>query len=447
MNAKEIMKKIIDNGYDCYYIGGMVRNKLMGLDITDTDIVTSATPEQLKEIFTDCCSCGNNFLVTLIDNIEVATYRKDKDECAEVIYSLKEDVMRRDFTINGIAMDINGNICDYVGGKSDIENKILRCIGDPIRRFKEDPVRIIRGLRFASIYGLTIEENTSEGMHYCRHLLNNVPKERFLKELEKVFVTNKAYDFLKLLLKYDILFYYFPSLKGLVLDGGKYHNETVIEHSLLAVKMLDGINVNTLKMKLSALYHDVGKQKYFIKDGVYHFYNHNINGVPYIEKDLSGLKCTNDVIEFVKTLAIRHMDSIWANDVYDSSKELSKKAIRKLAVRLYNSNVDVFDWLLLKYADRKANVRKSEYTTLDYYDQMYSDILKILNEEHTFCISDLSLSGHDIMEICNIKPGPKVGYYLKLLFDNVIDEVVENDKEKLTQFLINILETESMYEK
>ena len=169
-----IIKKLQRANYEAYFVGGCVRDELMNKTPKDWDIVTSATPEKIKEVFGETVTCGNNFLVSIVDGHEVATYRKDKADHADVATSLKEDVLRRDFTINGLARTVDGDVIDYVGGVQDIEHRVLRAIGNPIDRFIEDPVRILRGLRFASVMDLGIHYKTQEAMELALPLLDDV---------------------------------------------------------------------------------------------------------------------------------------------------------------------------------------------------------------------------------------------------------------------------------
>ena len=441
MNEKEIQEHILNNGYECYEIGGCVRNRLWNLPVTDIDLVTNATPEELGDIFegmASTCSCGNTFLVTIIDGIEVSTYRKDKADHAEVARTLKEDVIRRDFTINALAEDKHGYIIDLVDGIQDAKNKILRAIGKPIERFIEDPVRILRGLRFASIYNLEISENTKRDMQLAITLLDEVPMERFKLEMKKAFSSTQAYKFVNYLLELGIFYNYFPSLKKLIKDGGKYHGETVIEHALLTIKSLDDIGCTDWKLKISGLYHDIGKIYHdFDEDGNVHFKAHNLNGNTELVEDLSHLKLSQDEIDYVQCLKNCHM---WSVKLDDDS--INKKSVRKLKAELIQHEVDVKDWFILRYADKKSNLRrKPDECNWIIYRKRYREILDALKNHHVFSIKDLEINGLEIMKICNIKQGgPIVGKYLKTLYNAVMEEQVYNKKEYLIEYLINIKE-------
>ena len=427
--ARNILNILQKNNYEAYIIGGAIRNYLCGLESSDFDIVTSATPEQICELFQKSATVGNNFLVTLIDDIEVATFRKDKVDCAEVAKTLEEDVSRRDFTINAIAYDVNKNIfIDLIGGMQDLNNKILRFIGNPDKRIIEDPVRILRGIRFASQFNLKIEQETFYAMVRNKHLLQEIPRERIFLEIKKAFsLSGCSYRFLTLLKELGIFRYIFPTILELEgLDGGKHHRETVFEHSLYAVKALD--NSKNWKLKLAALYHDCGKKYYEIdEDGNFTFKQHHSAGLCDLGLDLlHGLKLSNEYFMYIRTLVAHHMSSI------DSSK-----STKKLCAKLYASGVNIKDFILLRYADKKSNMAR-ENITFSEARCNYKKCLKVLNEKPPFCVKDLEISGKDVMSILNLTPSPKVGKILRDIFEKVLNEELENKRDILLDYLTHL---------
>jgi len=431
-----ILNKLIDNGYEAYVIGGAVRQILFDRhkvfadkqDIKDFDIVTSATPEQVEELFYrdagSVVTCGNNFLVTLIDGIEVATYRTDKADSAEVAHTLKEDVARRDFTINAIAWDIiNGEVVDYNQGVIDLDNRILRFIGEPSRRITEDPVRMLRGIRFASQYNLDIEKETFFAIFQHRYLLKDIPAERIQQEIVKAFKHNNTHRFLTLLEEFEMLDILFPNLQRLRgQDGGKYHNETVLNHCFNAVRAID--DCGNYKLKLASLYHDMGKYHVILNDkNEVTFKGHNCIGGTFIEYDLKEhLKFSNDIVDYVVSLSKLHMDCID-----------TKKSIRKLMVKLTEKNIPIRDFILLRYSDNKGDVKEST----DFRDswKSYKLCIKVLNEKPPFNVKSLAINGKDVMERFNMEPSPRVGEILRTLFEKVIDETIQNTREDLMCYL------------
>jgi tRNA nucleotidyltransferase (CCA-adding enzyme) len=254
-----IIRTLNVNQYEAFIVGGACRDFILGKDPKDFDIATSATPEQIKNLFPSAVTGGNSFCVSFVNAVEVATYRKDRADHAEIANTLEEDVIRRDFTMNALAYSpISCGFEDYVGGLEDLQNRTLRFVGEPERRIIEDPVRILRGIRFASVYNLRIEKETYFEMFRLRHLLKDIPKERILLEVTKAFKSNNTHRFLTLLEEMEMLEYVFPSMVELKnIDGGGYHAETVRSHCFNAVKAIEDKH---WLLKLAALYHDVGKQ-------------------------------------------------------------------------------------------------------------------------------------------------------------------------------------------
>lgn len=432
IEGANIIRELQNANYEAYFVGGCVRDELMNKTPKDWDIVTNATPEQIKEVFGETVTCGNNFLVSIVDGHEVATYRKDKADHADVATSLKEDVLRRDFTINGLARTVEGDVIDYVGGVQDIEHRVLRAIGNPIDRFIEDPVRILRGLRFASVMDLGIHYKTQEAMELALPLLDNIPTERFHNELIKVFSTNSAYKFIKYLLNYGIFYKFFPSMKKLIKDGGKYHGETVIEHCIDTVMHLDLIGNTNPKLKLAGLYHDIGK--------IYHEYNennevvflaHNTKGDEELISDLRRLHFSNEVIDYVKMLKDTHMFTVKLDD-----GTINKKQVRKLYARLTEHNVLLKDWFKLRYADKKANRKKSDnMPSWANYRKTWKDYCRCFADYHCFSITDLEINGKDVMSEFGLEQGKQVGVLLKEAYVAVLDDIVPNNREELIAFL------------
>ena len=420
-----ILNLLYSGGYEAYVIGGAVRDELMGRTPKDYDIVTSASPEEVMNIFPRSEKVGNCFPVVLVGDIEVATYRIDVGEGAEITQSLEEDVIRRDFTINTIAS--NGNhFLDHVGGLKDIENRILRFVGDPITRIKQDPLRMLRGIRFAAQYNLEIETETFFAIQECKELFKEIPGERISQEIIKIFKTNHAYKFLEILDQMELLQYVFPNLmriKGI--DGGDYHRETVLNHCFYAVKALD--ETKNWKLKLAALYHDIGKYKPEINEkGFNVFKDHCRHGSDFIRQDLGDyLKFPTNVVTYVRLMSEYHMDCID-----------SKRTIKRLYTKLLEHNILLKDFLYLRYADKKGNLKS--HTDFKETREKYKECLEILNEKQPFSVRDLEIDGHDVMQELGIQPGRKIGEILNKLFELVQDEIITNERDVLLIHLIHV---------
>lgn len=429
--AINIIKALKKHGYQAYLVGGCVRDALLGQDIQDYDITTNATPEDIKEVFGDTTVCGNNFLVSIVDNIEVATYRIDLEDKAIKALTLEDDLIRRDFTINALVMDASNNILDIVGGKQDLTNRTLRFIGNPKTRIIEDPVRIIRGLRFMAKYNLLPEINTHFAMLKNRDLVKNIPFERIKGEIIKAFSTYNAYKFVQLLDEYELLEYIFPSIYNLKgINGGKHHHETVYTHCINALKVIDD-NKHSYILKLACLYHDAGKVQHTLNNfGEIIFRGHNKLSEILAYNDLVRLKFSNSDINTISKLCYIHMFHILDRD----RVTVIPKRFKKLIVELNNYNLDLKHWLLIRYSDKKANML-TDFTFIDIL-KVYRQMIKILKTKPPFSVKDLEVNGYDIMKY-NLS-GRQIGEALNILLEKVIAGKIENNKEQLLEVLDNV---------
>lgn len=426
--AIRILQTLKNNGYEAYFIGGCVRDTYLGIPVKDYDITTNATPDQVADVFGETVTCGNNFLVSLVDGIEVATYRMDKTDSAVHADTLDEDVIRRDFTINGVAMDEEGYLIDLVGGIKDLKQKVLRFIGTPSKRIIEDPIRILRGLRFMSKFRLTPEYETHYAMLRYRDLLHTLPKERIREEVVKAFKDN-AYEFVKLLDEYELLQFVFPAVHALKgINGGVHHKETVFTHCMNALKAIDFPNISVY-VKLSALYHDTGKVNFRLDEyGNPLFYSHEEHSKILAEEDLYTLMFPSKVVHTVSSLCALHMFPIL--DI--KGETVSTKRAKKLLVITEHEGVSIKDFIRVRYADKKANMQKSN-VNFSYYKSLFRQILKVINTKPPFSVKDLAVSGYDMMDMGFV--GREIGIALNILLEKVIDEELENDHDCLMEYI------------
>ncbi|MBQ6539196.1 MAG: CCA tRNA nucleotidyltransferase [Bacilli bacterium] len=214
-DALKLITMITDSGFDAYIVGGFVRDYIMGIESNDIDVTTNAKPKDLREIFKDSVSPQEDYgsVTVMFNNVryEITTYRKEigyisnrKPDRIEYIDDLYEDIIRRDFTVNSLCMDNKGNIIDLLGSRKDIENKVIKCIGDPDHKFSEDAFRILRAIRFATVLDFDIEENTSKAINNQKHLLKNLSYYRKKEELDKIFTSKNVCRGVRLLLKYGL---------------------------------------------------------------------------------------------------------------------------------------------------------------------------------------------------------------------------------------------------
>ena len=328
----ELLEK---RGYECFLVGGCVRDMLMGIEPHDIDITTNATPDEVKAVFADFHTLDigiKHGTVTVINDsepIEITTYRKEstysdgrRPDAVTFSRHINDDLSRRDFTSNAIAYSPSVGIVDPFGGMADIENKILRCVGTPTERFTEDSLRILRGLRFASVLGFSIDKATEEAMYSCRELINIVSPERIFTEISKLICGKNAGTIIS---RYsDILAVALPEIKDM--KGFEQHNfhhiYDVLNHT---AKVVDSV-YPAVDLRFAALFHDCGKPDCFSIDenGVGHFYSHASISGRKAEEALTRLRCDNATKDKVVKLVKIH-DTPIEPDSKIVKKKLQKK--------------------------------------------------------------------------------------------------------------------------
>ena len=316
--ASETAVKMLRNcGFEAFLIGGSVRDYIMNLPIGDIDITTSATPTEVKETFKDFrvieTGIKHGTVTVLIDNepLEITTYRSEgtysdnrHPDSVTFSKSLKDDVIRRDFTMNGIAFDFQDGFVDLVGGIDDIKSKTIRAIGDAETRFREDALRILRALRFSSVLGFSIEESTANAIHKCKDLLKNISAERIQVEFSKLICGKNAYSVLK---EYaDVICMFIPELEKCVdfQQVNRHHIYDVYTHTLKALEQ----SKNDLHIRLALFLHDIGKPyvAHFDENGEQHYYSHPKKSAELAEKILTRLRFDNETKNAVVTLVKMH---------------------------------------------------------------------------------------------------------------------------------------------
>lgn len=414
-------------GHEAYLVGGCVRDAIMGNEMNDFDITTSATPDEMKVAFANERTFDTGIkhgTITLYynhENIEITTYRVDGEyidnrhpENVEFTKSLKNDLMRRDFTMNAIVYNENEGYVDIFGGVSDIENKIIRAIGDPVKRFNEDALRILRGIRFSSTLGFTIEENTKKAMLECKDLLHNISAERISVEINKMLLGKNVKN--AILENYEILGEIIPELKQMHGFDQKnpWHIYDVLTHTVIAVE-------NTplkLHLRLSALLHDTGKVHTFTADenGVGHFYNHGEKSTEIAQTYLNNYKYDNATKEKVLKLVKIHDMRI------EEDKLFIKKQLNRLGTERF------FDLVDLQEADNLA--QNPEKTRLEHFKILREIANEILNENECTSLKTLAINGSDLIKDGHT-PGKNLGIILDTILSEVIEERLPNEKDAL----------------
>jgi tRNA nucleotidyltransferase (CCA-adding enzyme) len=428
----KIITTLIKNGFEAYYVGGAVRDLIMNKKPKDWDIVTSATPTDIKYIFKDrnIKLVGESFKVVIVDGVEVATYRKDRyfglsDKNVEISYAktLEEDLARRDLTINAIAMTTSGKFIDPFNGIFDIKNKVIKFVGDPTERIYEDPCRILRAFRFCCLFDeCSIDKDTFLALVKYSHLVSYISPERIRLELMKVLTYEKPSAFFVHLRNHKILLSIFPWLNNCYgFNGGDHHKETVWLHSMIAG---DWLPKSKPLLRLAGYLHDVGKP--YAWDGK-NFLNHESVGAIRVETDLTKLKFSSEEIKYITALIREHMSFIAI---------VKPKGIRRMLVRFKKEGINWKDFILLKIADRNANLKKTNFKPKGIKFLVFKVYNQIKVKEQPFAVKDLAINGHDIMLWLDITPGPKVGEELNRLFELVLDSPELNTKKNLTQEII-----------
>lgn len=433
-----VLERLREKGQEGYLVGGCVRDLSLNRQPKDFDLTTSARPEELEEIFADkkLILLGKAFgTVGILVNdelIETTTFRADgtykdgrRPEEVRFSKSLEEDLKRRDFTINAMAMDLDGKIYDPYGGQVDLANKLIRAVGDPLVRFEEDKLRILRALRFAATYDFTIEEKTHAAIKEKSKDINQVSKERIRDELNKILLLDSPSKGIYLLEETGLLEEIIPELMPTVgfVQLSPYHDKDLFDHILETVDRTP----KKLHIRLAALLHDIGKVSTMSVDenGVGHFYGHDKLGAAMAREILKRLRYDKKTIESVSLLIDRHMKA---------SPQMGPKGLKRI-IRLVGEDL-IFDLMDLMVADLLATKKDRDPSFLL---ERKKQIQEILDSKTLIDKKSLAISGRDLLDL-GYKEGKFLGQTLDYLTDQVIDEKIANDREDLLKLARQIQE-------
>ncbi|MDP3057429.1 MAG: HD domain-containing protein [bacterium] len=457
--VKSIIKKLESGGFEAFVVGGCVRDLLTGNPPAggphDWDITTNARPEEIQKIFPHNF-CNNKFgTVTAVTGakkeslkeIEITTYRtegayRDKrwPEKVEFVGKLEDDLARRDFTINAIAMNAKGKTIDPFGGAEDIEKKIIKAVGDPDQRFNEDALRLARAIRFAcqlssvggkirqladkdfkdklSPLSWKIEEKTFNAIKKHSKSMAMISLERTRDEFTKIILSEYPAEGVELLKETGLLGYIVPELeKGIGVSQNRHHIYTIYEHAILSLKYCPS---EKLEVRLAALFHDIAKPEAKRGAGLdATFYNHDIMGANAVKRILSRLKFSNEAIEKTSHLVRNHM-------FFYNVDEVSEAGIRRLIKRAGKENLK--DLIDLRIADRLGSgVPKAKPYKLRHLEYLIDKVSR-----DPISVKMLKLNGNDIIKILKIKPSPIIGAILNVLLAEVLEDPKLNTKKYLT---------------
>ena len=436
-NIKTIMRTIINDGGEAYIIGGAVRDTLLGLKPHDYDVFTNLTGERLLKLFPDSKIIGNedrqqNILTVIVDGVEVSQFRQNGDR-TEVGTSLIAHQKTCDFTINSIAIDINGEIVETQEshyGMLDIKLKRINFVGNPLDRINEDPLRILRGIRLeCKLVEFSMTDESVLAILNTINSLNKLSKERIRDELIKIIPTENGFELLE---QFGILKLLIPELElAKSIDGGEEHNENVYEHLVNSFKNMSNIT-SDYRLLLSALLHDIGKVFTATKDETgTHFFEHESKGADYVERWLTNYKFTNEDINFVSTLVKMHM---W----HHNDGTTNNNFIKKINI-LKSAGISVMDFVMIGYADCQGNLKNDRLKFCDFMrtEKFLPRYISILEKKIPFKISDLAINGYDVMKTG--LQGKEVGDVLNYIFERVTEGYVINRRDLLLTELKNYI--------
>lgn len=449
--ARKVISKLMQSGYEAYLVGGCVRDALLEKEPHDVDIATDADPKTVMKIFGKCAKptgLKHGTVTVFIDHesFEITTYRTerytqaDHQRLASVQWAstIEQDLSRRDFTINAMAYSPEKGLVDPYHGASDLLNHRLKCVLDPIQRFNEDALRILRGYRFAVTLDLEIEKRTLSAMESMKSLINTCSKERIWNELDKIFrypVSRKGLEFL-----FSTIFpVIFPELEPCIGFDQKnpYHEKTLDHHIIDMILNIDEFYEQNQEleilmpiedMKFAALFHDIGKPETqtFDEYGVAHYLGHAQRSTEITKKILRRF-------HFPKTRMNRILTLIEDHQIQWPTKT------SKLRKKVYNkSEVTCMNILAFQICDKKSH-RGSEEAVYEYYQ-----ILKILPEFHKDPAllgsekNKCAITGKDVMEILDLVPGIEVGKVLELIKDEILEGSLMNDRNKIRNRLFEM---------
>ncbi|MFR8172919.1 MAG: CCA tRNA nucleotidyltransferase [Marvinbryantia sp.] len=441
-HVKQIIGKLEAAGFEAFAVGGCVRDSILGREPDDWDITTSARPQQVKELFRRTVDTGiaHGTVTVMLDKTgyEVTTYRIDGEYAdnrhpKEVSFTdnLTEDLRRRDFTVNAMAYSETRGLIDAFGGVRDLQDGVIRCVGDAKERFGEDALRILRAVRFSAQLGFSIDEKTQAAARKMAANLRSISAERIQAELVKLLVSphpeilGKAYEL-------GITAVVLPEFDAMMEtpQNHKHHIYNVGEHTLKALEYAENDRI----IRLAVLCHDFGKPATrTTKDSVDHFYGH-----PAVSEELAGkmlrrLKFDNDTIRKVKVLVRLHDAKPPLNDetltkLHSGERAVSEKSVRRLVYRctreLFPSLMQVCGADVLAQSD----YRKTEKLLL--LEQMYDIYEEILQKEQCLSLKELAVSGRDLIG-AGIAPGKEIGEILERMLEDVLEEPQHNTKEYL----------------
>lgn len=422
-DVKWIVDTLIKKGYQAYLVGGAVRDLLMDQSPVDYDIATSALPENVEAIFEKTIPTGKRFgTITVILNeksYEVTTFRKEtaydgrRPQQVDFSNALKEDLARRDFTINAMAIDQSGKVIDYFGGLEDLKNKQLHFVGNPDERIAEDRLRVLRYIRFSRRLNCKTTQQLPPDVD-----ISILSSERVREEFNGILLTDMPSKGIRMLEDLGLLNQILPEIMPSIgfEQHSPFHFLTVYDHTLCALDQTK----DKLEVRLAVLLHDIGKPSTFQMDasGIGHFYKHHRASELLAKDFLIRMKYSKKTTTHVLKLIHHHM--LYFQDLKTSS---CKRLLHKLGEEV------LWDLIDLMLADRKATNHAEDIEDILLLKNMCE---KVINESPPFALKDLKVNGYDMISLGYV--GPDIGAILTKLFHEVMEETLENEKDVLIEY-------------
>jgi tRNA nucleotidyltransferase (CCA-adding enzyme) len=426
-----LLRRLQRAGHPAYAVGGAVRELLRGIAIADWDLATAARPEQVAALVPRVVPTGiKHGTVTVLTEsgpCEVTTFRTEHGysdarhpDHVTFVDDIESDLARRDFTINAIAWDpIGGRVVDPFDGAGDLRRGLIRCVGDPGERFREDGLRPIRAARFAATLEFEVEEETFEAMGPARPSVERIAAERVRDELLRMLEAPRPSRGFEVLRESGLLGVWFPELLECVgVPQNRYHAYDVYFHTVYSC---DAAPAAKSVVRLAALFHDVGKPRTRAEreDGEATFYNHQFVSARMAEEAMTRLRFSKEEIQQVAHLVREHM--------FDYRREWTDAAVRRFLRHVGADHVaDLFD---LRIADNQGNGKKTGFP--HYLGELTDRVSEILRKQEALTVRDLAVDGHDVMRELHVPAGPDVGRILDRLLEEVLEDPSRNRREHL----------------
>ena len=430
----EILDRFEKAGYEIYIVGGVVRDALLEKELYDWDFATSATPKEILQLFPNGFY-DNKFGTVGIENpgerpFEITTFRTEhgysdnrRPDVVEWGKTLEEDLKRRDFTINAMALDVNMNLIDLYGGQGDLKNKLIRCVGDPNERFSEDALRMMRAVRIAAQLGFTIEQATLQAIQTNTGKIRQIAIERVKDELFKLLASDYPADGYLLLKNAGLGKEILPEMEETFgveqKSPDRHHIYDVGTHSVESLRHCPSTDPVT---RLATLIHDVGKvkTKRVGTGGRITFYNHEMESTKVAKKIAERMRLSKKEADKLIKLVRWHQ--------FTMDEQMTDSAVRRIINNVGGGYVE--DLIALRIGDRIGSGARPSSWRFELLKKRFEEV-----QRQPFSIPDLKIDGHDVMKIKKVPPGPIVGKYLQMLFMEVTEKGLANEREVLSDKL------------